>query len=94
MCGLERRDRQDLLKLIDTGLVQILQADAGSSPGLEFVQRLASASTWYIRPVSSMKRAGSCSGPRLSLDKACSASCLATIAFASLIWQSLDRTRC
>lgn len=41
MCRLERGDRQDLLKLMDTGLVQILQAEVRASPGLVFVQRLA-----------------------------------------------------
>jgi hypothetical protein len=37
----ERGDRQDLLKLSDTGCVQVLQAEVGASPCLVFVQRLA-----------------------------------------------------
>jgi len=41
MRGLERGDRQDLLKLIDTGRIQVLQAEVGASPCLVFVQGLA-----------------------------------------------------
>ena len=38
------------------------------------LSRRASASSLYSRPMSSMTRAGNCSGPRLSLGNACSAS--------------------
>ncbi len=41
MGRLERRDRQDLSKLIDTGCVQVLQVEVGASPCLMFLQRLA-----------------------------------------------------
>ena len=41
MGRLERGDRQDFLKLIDTGCVQVLQVEVGASPCLVFVQRLA-----------------------------------------------------
>ena len=41
MGGLERGNRQDLLKLIGSGIVQTLQAETVASPGLVFVQRLA-----------------------------------------------------
>ena len=41
MRGLERGDRQDLLKLVDTVRIQVPQAEVGASPCLVFVQSLA-----------------------------------------------------
>lgn len=40
MGGLKRRDGQDLLKLIDTGRVQVLQPEVSASTCLVFIQRL------------------------------------------------------
>ena len=40
---LERGNRQYRLELIDTGVVQVLQAEVGASPHLMFIQRLARA---------------------------------------------------